>query len=234
MNQSGKSLIRRVCNMSHRPSPDDFAAEREQMVAEQLAARGVCSAAVLAAMRRIPRELFVPPGQRHSAYSDGALPIDCQQTISQPYMVARMTELLELTPERTVLEIGTGSGYQTAILACLARHVYSIEWHLKLLNQAAARFEELELRNVALRCADGSLGWPERAPFDAIIVTAGAPDVPQPLTDQLGVAGRLVVPTGPIGDQTLVLVQRTEAGLKTEEVLKCRFVKLLGAAGWRE
>jgi protein-L-isoaspartate(D-aspartate) O-methyltransferase len=213
---------------------DDRTAEREEMVAEQLAARGIRSAAVLTAMRRIPRELFVPAGQQASAYSDGALPIDCLQTISQPYMVARMTELLELTAERNVLEIGTGSGYQTAILACLARHVCTIEWHLKLLNRAAARLEQLGLRNVALRCADGSLGWPERAPFDAIIVTAGAPGVPQPLTDQLAGGGRLVVPIGPIGDQTLVLVQRTETGLKTEDILKCRFVKLLGAAGWRE
>ncbi len=213
---------------------DDRTVEREEMVAEQLAARGIRSAAVLTAMRRIPRELFVPAGQQASAYNDGALPIDCLQTISQPYMVARMTELLELTAERNVLEIGTGSGYQTAILACLARHVCTIEWHLKLLNQAAARLEQLGLRNVALRCADGSLGWPERAPFDAIIVTAGAPEVPEPLTDQLAAGGRLVVPIGPIGDQTLVLVQRTETGLKTEEILKCRFVKLLGAAGWRE
>jgi protein-L-isoaspartate(D-aspartate) O-methyltransferase len=213
---------------------DNRTAEREEMVAEQLAARGIRSEAVLSAMRRIPRELFVLPGQRAAAYSDGALPIDCLQTISQPYMVARMTELLELTAERSVLEIGTGSGYQTAILASLARQVYTIEWHLKLLNQAAARLEPLGLRNVALRCADGSLGWPERAPFHGIIVTAGAPEVPQPLTDQLAVGGRLVVPVGPIGDQTLVLVRRTETGLKTEEILKCRFVKLLGAAGWRD
>jgi protein-L-isoaspartate(D-aspartate) O-methyltransferase len=220
--------------MSPSLNDEQRAAEREQMVREQLAARGIRSEAVLAAMRRIPRELFVPPDQQHSAYSDGALAIDCQQTISQPYMVARMTELLELTRERTVLEIGTGSGYQAAILACLARHVYSIEWHLKLLNQAAARLEQLGLRNLTLRCADGSLGWPERAPFDAIIVTAGAPDVPEPLKEQLAVGGRLVVPTGPIGDQTLVLVGRAETGFKTQEVLKCRFVKLLGAAGWRE
>ena len=204
------------------------------MVEKHLVARGIHDPRVLAAFREIPRHLFVEEGLQAKAYGDHSLPIGEKQTISQPWVVAVMVELARIAPESRVLEIGAGSGYQTAILACLARHVYSIEWHLKLLNQAAARFEELELRNVALRCADGSLGWPERAPFDAIIVTAGAPDVPQPLTDQLGVAGRLVVPTGPIGDQTLVLVQRTEAGLKTEEVLKCRFVKLLGAAGWRE
>ncbi len=176
----------------------------------------------------------MPPGQEAFAYCDAAQPIECQQTISQPYMVARMTELLDLTPERQVLEIGTGSGYQTAILACLAQRVYSIEWHLKLLTQAAQRLERLGLRNIALRCADGSLGWPERAPFDGIIVTAGAPDVPRALADQLRMGGRLVIPIGPIGDQTLVVAERTETGLKTEEVLKCRFVKLLGAEGWQE
>ncbi len=204
------------------------------MVAEQLAARGIRSEAVLSAMGWIPRERFVPPGQQSSAYGDGALPIDCLQTISQPYMVARMTELLGLTREHRVLEIGTGSGYQTAILACLGRHVYSIEWHLKLLTLAAARLEALGLRNITLRCGDGSLGWPEQAPFNAILVTAGAPVVPSALTEQLAVGGRLVIPVGPVGDQTLVLVRRTEGGLKTEDILKCRFVKLVGAAGWRE
>lgn len=202
------------------------------MVAEQLVARGIQSEAVLAAMRRIPRELFLPPGLQGVAYSDGALPIDCNQTISQPYMVARMTELLELTPQQRVLEIGTGSGYQAAILACLAQHVYTIEWHLKLLNQAAARLEQLGLRNLTLRCADGSLGWSERAPFDAIMVTAGSPGVPEPLTAQLALGGRLVIPVGVLGDQTLVRVCRTEAGLRSEDILKCRFVKLLGSAGW--
>jgi protein-L-isoaspartate(D-aspartate) O-methyltransferase len=219
--------------MSPPPLEPDRAAEREEMVAEQLVSRGVRSEPVLAAMRRIPRERFVPAGQQASAYSDGALPIDCGQTISQPYMVARMTELLELRPEQAALEIGTGSGYQTAILACLAKHVYTIEWHLKLMTQAANRLARLGLRNVTFRCADGSLGWPERAPFEAIIVTAGPPDVPQPLSEQLAMDGRLVVPIGPPGDQTLLLVRRTETGFEREEVMRCRFVKLLGAAGWR-
>ncbi len=216
------------------PTKQDRSAQRQEMVTEQLAGRGIRSQAVLEAMGRIPRELFVPPAQAPYAYSDGALPIDCGQTISQPYMVAKMTELLELRPDRAVLEIGTGSGYQTAILAQLASHVYTIEWHLKLMNQAARRLEELGIRNVTFRCADGSLGWPEHAPYDAIIVTAGAPEVPKPLTDQLAVGGRLVVPIGPPGDQTLVLVRRTEAGLTQHEILKCRFVKLLGQAGWKE
>ncbi|MCK4341350.1 MAG: protein-L-isoaspartate(D-aspartate) O-methyltransferase [Phycisphaerae bacterium] len=208
--------------------------ERERMVAEQLAQRGIRSEAVLAAMRRIPRELFLPAGSRGRAYADGAQPIDCGQTISQPYMVGRMTELLEPRPELSVLEIGTGSGYQTAILACVAKHVYTVEWHLKLMNQASRRLEKLRLKNVSYRCGDGSLGWPERAPYEAIIVTAGAPDVPEPLCEQLAVGGRLVVPVGPTGDQTLVLVRKTEEGAQQIEVLKCRFVKLLGAAGWRE
>jgi protein-L-isoaspartate(D-aspartate) O-methyltransferase len=219
--------------MSPPPTEPDRAAEREDMVVEQLVSRGVSCERVLAAMRRIPRERFVPPGQQASAYSDGALPIDCGQTISQPYMVARMTELLELQPEQVVLEIGTGSGYQTAILACLAKQVYTIEWHLKLMTQAANRLARLDLRNVTFRCADGSLGWPERAPFEAIIVTAGAPDVPEPLSEQLAAGGRLVVPIGPPGDQTLLLVRRTEAGFERDEIMRCRFVKLLGAAGWR-
>jgi protein-L-isoaspartate(D-aspartate) O-methyltransferase len=212
---------------------DEYAAQRELMVAEQLIARGIRAENVLAAMRRVPRELFMPAGQELFAYCDAAQPIECQQTISQPYMVARMTELLELTPEKQVLEVGTGSGYQTAVLASLAKQVYSVEWHLKLLTQAAERLERLGLRNIALRCADGSLGWPERAPFDGIIATAGAPQVPPTLVAQLAPGGRLVIPVGPIGDQTLVLAVRTEAGLRTEEVLKCRFVKLLGAEGWK-
>ena len=217
------------------PSPDEehYANERRQMVDEQLARRGIRDAAVLDAMRRIPRERFVLPAYLGSAYCDGALPIDCGQTVSQPYMVGRMTELLALRPEHAVLEVGTGSGYQTAILACIAQHVYTMEWHSKLMSQAAERLAVLDLDNVSYRCGDGSVGWPEHAPFDAIMVTAGAPDVPQPLCDQLKVGGRLVVPAGPEGDQTLVLVRRTAAGYERDEVLKCRFVKLLGTAGWR-
>jgi protein-L-isoaspartate(D-aspartate) O-methyltransferase len=220
--------------MSSREDEQYYAAARDRMVTEQLAERGILSAAVLDAMRRVPRERFMPPGTRGRAYTDGAQPIDCNQTISQPYMVARMTELLELQPEQQVLEVGTGSGYQTAILAHLARQVFTIEWHLKLMNQAAERLEALTLENVAYRCGDGSLGWPERAPFDAIIVTAGAPDVPDPLKAQLADGGRLVVPVGPAGDQTLVVVRRAGDRFDERQMLKCRFVKLFGAAGWRD
>jgi len=212
----------------------DYAQQRAEMVRTQLADRGIRAPRVLAALGEVPRELFVPPAQRASAYADGALAIDCGQTISQPYMVAYMTALLELAGPETVLEVGTGSGYQTAILARLAHRVLTIEWRLKLLNQAAERLAALGLHNVTYRCGDGSVGWPERAPFEAILVTAGAPDVPAPLVEQLAPGGRLVVPVGPEGDQVLVRITRGPTGPVREELLRCRFVPLLGKAGWAE
>jgi protein-L-isoaspartate(D-aspartate) O-methyltransferase len=219
--------------MSPAPGQPDRQQERTLMVREQLVQRGIAAPAVLAALERIPRELFVPSQVADRAYVDSALPIDCEQTISQPYMVAHMTERLGLQPSHRVLEIGTGSGYQTAILATLAAHVYTIEWHLKLLNQAATRLAHLHLHNVSFRCGDGSLGWPAYAPFDAILVTAGAPDVPEPLPEQLAVGGRLIVPVGPLEDQVLACVERTATGYTRHEALRCRFVKLWGQAGWR-
>jgi protein-L-isoaspartate(D-aspartate) O-methyltransferase len=212
---------------------EDRSPERARMVAEQLADRGIQSPAVLDAMRRIPRELFLPPTSRDYAYADAAMAIDCGQTISQPYVVASMTELLELSQADRVLEVGTGSGYQTAILASLARQVYSIEWHLRLMLEAADRLKQLGLTNVRYRCADGSRGWPEHAPFDAIIVAAGAPAVPHSLIEQLTLGGRPVLPVGGEHDQTLVRVRRGETGPQTEERFKCRFVKLLGREGWQ-
>jgi protein-L-isoaspartate(D-aspartate) O-methyltransferase len=212
----------------------DRSAQRARMISEQLVQRGITCPRVLEAFCRVPRELFVPPHLADRAYEDSALPVDCSQTISQPYMVALMTERLELTPDSRVLEIGTGTGYQTALLALLAGQVYTIEWHLKLMTAASQRLEELGLNNVRFRCGDGSLGWPEEAPFDAIIVTAGAPDVPEPLCGQLVPGGRLVVPIGPTDDQTLVLVKRAGQSFERREVIKCRFVKLLGKAGWAE
>jgi protein-L-isoaspartate(D-aspartate) O-methyltransferase len=209
-----------------------YAAQRQQMVEHQLARRGIRSEAVLCVMGTVPREQFVLETNRSRAYEDAAQPIDCQQTISQPYMVARMTELLGDLAGQSVLEIGTGTGYQTAVLASLAARVYTIEWHPRLMNQACDRLAALGLHNAAFRCGDGSVGWPEYAPFTGILVTAGAPDVPQPLCDQLTIGGRLVVPTGPEGDQTLVVVHRTAQGWQRTNVLKCRFVKLLGRAGW--
>ena len=213
---------------------DDRSAERERMIAEQLVARGIRSQRVLDAIRRIPREWFVLRSAESQAYADSAMGIECGQTISQPYMVARMSELLELGADQRVLEIGTGSGYQAAVLACLTRHVYTVEWHLKLMTQAAERLERLGLSNVKFRCADGSLGWREQAPFDAIIVTAGAPQTPAPLVAQLAVGGRLVVPVGGHLTQTLVRVRQTDAGPIEEKSLQCRFVKLRGEAGWHD
>jgi protein-L-isoaspartate(D-aspartate) O-methyltransferase len=212
----------------------DRSGEREQMISDQLEARGIRSAAVLDAMRRIPRERFLPDTCAAEAYADTALAIDCGQTISQPYMVARMTELLELQPPSRVLEIGTGSGYQTAVLAALAGHVHTIEWHAALMDRAAARLAALGFTNVTYRCGDGSIGWPEEAPFEAIIVTAGAPQTPAQLVAQLALGGRLVVPVGGSSVQTLVRVIQTADGPKENQFFQCRFVKLLGAAGWRE
>ena len=220
--------------MQDNDARSDRATEREEMVRSQLAGRGIRSKAVLEVMRSVPREWFLPRNAAGQAYRDAALPVDCRQTISQPYMVARMTELLELQPEHRVLEIGTGTGYQTAILAALARDVYSVEWHLKLMNQAVERLERLGVENVTIRCGDGSLGWPEHAPYHAIIATAGAPDVPEPLRGQLAVGGRLVIPVGELSNQILVRIRRTESGFQREDYLSCRFVKLLGEAGWSE
>lgn len=210
----------------------DSAQQRENMIAQQLIARGVRSSRVIDAIRRTPRERFVASSQQESAYDDAALPIECGQTISQPYMVAHMTELLEPAPQARVLEIGTGSGYQTAVLALLFQHVFSIERHEPLLKAAAQRFIDLALNNVSLRCGDGTLGWAEQAPFDAILVTAGAPEVPAALEAQLADGGRLVVPVGPLDDQVLVRVRRTPRGLSRERLLRCRFVKLIGEQGW--
>lgn len=208
-------------------------AQRDTMVADQIAARGVRAPRVLAALRRVPRELFVPDEARGQAYGDHALAIDCRQTISQPYIVARMTELLELDGGERVLEVGTGSGYQTAVLALLAARVFTIEWHLKLLRQAAERLERLGIGNVVFRCGDGSCGWPEPGPFDAILCAAGAPEVPAALCEQLAPGGRLVLPVGAEDQQTLVRVTRGRDGPRTERLLACRFVRLVGQAGWR-
>jgi protein-L-isoaspartate(D-aspartate) O-methyltransferase len=220
--------------MPERHPRDRYPAEREEMVRTQIERRGVRAEAVLEAMRAVPREWFVPGAIAGKAYTDAALPIECEQTVSQPYMVARMTELLELEPHQRVLEIGTGSGYQTAILARLAKQVYTVEWYLKLMNLAAGRLERLGQTNVVFRCGDGSLGWPEHAPYDAILVTAGAPDVPEALRSQLAPGGRLVIPVGGKASQTLVRVCRTESGFEREDYLSCRFVKLVGEQGWND
>ena len=209
-----------------RPSRQE---ERDQMVAEQLARRGIRDQRVLDAMRRVPRHRFVPAEHQAAAYGDGPLPIGLDQTISQPFVVAFMTEALALDGSERVLEIGSGSGYQTAILAELAREVWSIEILEPLTERARGVIEELGYRNVTLRTGDGYLGWPEHAPFDAILVAAAPGHVPQPLLDQLAVGGRMILPVGD-ADQDLVLVRRDADGLVQEEVMPVRFVPMTGIA----
>lgn len=197
------------------------------MLETQLRALGIRSERVLEVMVRIPREEFVPPDLRDRAYEDGPLPIGFGQTISQPYIVALMTELLEPDPRHKVLEVGTGCGYQTAVLSGLVREVYSLEIVEPLAEQAAKTLGQLGLENVHLRAGDGYLGWPEAAPFDAIIVTCAPDHVPQPLVDQLKEGGRLVLPIGQCGGiQKLIRLTKTADGLRQEEVLDVRFVPL--------
>jgi protein-L-isoaspartate(D-aspartate) O-methyltransferase len=201
------------------------------MVATQIAARGIVDPRVLDAMRRVKRHLFVPEPVRAAAYGDHPLPIGHDQTISQPYIVALMTELARVKPGARVLEIGTGSGYQAAVLAVLAKEVYSVEIVEPLAAEADERLARLGYRNVTVRSGDGYRGWPERAPFDAILVTAAPPEIPQPLLDQLAPGGRLVAPVGPErGEQVLVVVERTESGLKRWSVAPVRFVPMTGEA----
>ncbi len=190
-------------------------------------------ARVLAAMADVPRHLFVPEALQGRAYGDHALPIDANQTISQPYIVARMTELLECGRASRVLEIGAGSGYQTAVLARVAGQVYAIERIPELARQAQARIRSLGIYNATVKCFDGTMGWSAHAPYDAVLVAAGGPEVPEPLTAQLKVGGRLVIPVGASRDsQQLVRVVRTEEGFKHEEHGSCAFVPLIGRYGW--
>jgi len=202
------------------------------MVAEQIRARRITDPRVLEAMERVPRERFVSPESVAEAFSDRALPIACGQTISQPYIVAAMTAQLELQSGHRVLEVGTGSGYQTAILACLARHVYTIERVEPLQTAARELLASLGIDNVSYRIGDGSAGWPEAAPFDCIIVTAGAPDIPQPLERQLADGGRLVIPVGAADEQTLTVLERIGNRTREKPQFPCRFVKLIGREAW--
>jgi protein-L-isoaspartate(D-aspartate) O-methyltransferase len=194
----------------------------------QLRQDGVTDTRVLSAIERTPRELFVPATFRHQAYENVALPIGEGQTISQPTVVALMTQALEIEPRMKVLEIGTGSGYQAAVLARLARRVYSVERQRELLIEANKRFDELKLRNMVTRLGDGSRGWPEQLSFDRIIVTAAAPKLPEALLEQLAPGGILVAPVGPLhGDQRLIRIRRVEGGLTEEELIAVRFVPLI-------
>ena len=212
----------------------EFATARNRMVEGQLISRGIKDARVLETMRKIPRHRFVDEALISQAYNDHPLPIGEKQTISQPYMVAMMTEALELEGSEKVLEIGTGSGYQTAILAELAEKIYSIERIRSLSIKARRILDQLEYFNVVLTVSDGTVGLKEEAPFDAIIVTAGSPDVPQPLVDQLGMGGRLVVPVGDRYTQSLMRIVRGKEGITKTDLGGCRFVNLLGRHGWKE
>ncbi len=212
---------------------DSLERARNEMVDVQLVGRGVKDARVLEAMRRIPRHLFVPADEISQAYDDHPLPIGSGQTISQPYVVAFMTEQLQLTGKEKVLEIGTGSGYQTAVLAALAAQVFSIEIRPELAAQAVERLRKLGITNAQVRVADGYHGWPEEAPFDGILVTAAPETVPQPLLDQLAVGGRMIIPVGGFY-QELKLIERTRDGLVERSVLPVRFVPFVGEAERRK
>lgn len=218
------------------PTPDPFAARRDDMVDRQVLGRGVTAPDVLAALRAVPREQFVAARERARAYDDSSLPIGAGQTISQPYIVGFMVEALGLRGGERVLEIGTGCGYAAAVLARIAGEVFTVEFLPALAASARERLQRLGCRNVHVHCGDGSLGWPEQAPFDAIAVAAVAPSVPDPLVRQLAAGGRLVIPVGDRdGEQQLLRVTRgADGALRTERLLPVRFVPLVGAGGFRD
>jgi protein-L-isoaspartate(D-aspartate) O-methyltransferase len=208
--------------------------QREEMVRQQIAARGITDLEVLAAFRKVPRHLFVSEALRDQAYGDYPLPIGERQTISQPYIVAEMTQALELNEDDRILEIGTGSGYQAAILAEVVYRVYTIERIRSLYAQARKLLDKLHYHNIVMRCSDGTSGWQDESPFDAIMVTAGAPDIPEKLLDQLAEGGRMVVPIGNQHSQDLIKYTKDKNGVHKSNLGGCRFVKLIGAHGWKE
>jgi len=204
------------------------------MVEHQIVARGIHDQRVIDAMLKVPRHLFVEPGLQSHAYSDASLPIGHKQTISQPYMVAAMSAALELTGEERILEIGTGSGYQTAVLSFLVKRVYSIERISPLASGARRVLDQLAMSNVNIKVGDGTIGWRDQAPFDGILVAAGAPDTPMEFLQQLAVGGKLVLPVGDRQEQMLLRVTRMKDGnFKREQLMGCRFVPLIGEQGWK-
>lgn len=213
---------------------DAVSRSRREMVETQLRSRNITDSRVLDAMTEAPRHLFVPEEFRHKAYNDCPLPIGENQTISQPYMVAVMTQLLELKGTEKALEIGTGSGYQTAVLGLLAEQVYSVERIPALLSKARQTIESLNYGNIAMKVFDGTLGWSDFAPYDVILVTAGGPAIPDTLIDQLKTGGRLVIPTGDRKKQVLKKIVKTPSGKRETTHEACTFVKLIGKHGWEE
>ncbi len=211
-----------------------YSSLRQRMVSEQIIARGITDQRVLDAMRRIPRHWFVPEEYANIAYSDTPLPIGNGQTISQPYIVALMTELMELEGDENVLEVGTGSGYQAALLACLAHQVHTIERHAGLAGKAEDVLLQLGVTNVLVHVGDGSLGLPKYAPYQAIMITAAAPHIPQPICDQLDQGGRLVAPVGGAGGQMLDRWRKLGTEFKQEHIAPVAFVPLRGQHGWKE
>jgi protein-L-isoaspartate(D-aspartate) O-methyltransferase len=211
----------------------DFEAARSRMVEGQIVARGITSPRVVEAFLEVPRHLFVPLNQRTYAYQDGPLPIGLGQTISQPYIVAYMTDKLGLQGDEKVLEIGTGSGYQAAILGLLAGEVHTVERHPRLAEVAGRLLDDLGYENITIHQGDGTLGLPGEAPFRGVIVTAAGPEVPQPLLDQLGEGGRLIMPVGGRGGQLLQLFRRQEGEITREDLTPVAFVPLIGDHGWR-
>jgi len=213
------------CMTAAQPDDSGLRTRREAMVEQQISQRGVIDARVLDAMRAVPRERFVPPESRSEAYEDRPLPIGSGQTISQPYIVAYMTEVLEVAPSHKVLEVGTGSGYQAAVLSELVREVYTIEIVPELARRAETVLHELNRTNIHVRAGDGYAGWPEEAPFDRIIVTAAPEQLPGPLVDQLAAGGRLVVPVGSQGGpQWMTIVDKTSTGVTERRTIPVQFV----------
>jgi len=211
-----------------------YARQRADMVRQQIEARGIADTKVIEAFQRVPRHLFVNDALMDQAYGDFPLPIGEKQTISQPYIVAEMTQALELSKESRVLEIGTGSGYQAAILAEIASRVYTVERIHSLFIKARKLFDKLHYHNIRMKYSDGSAGWKNESPFDAIIVTAGAPDIPDLLIEQLAVGGRMVIPVGDQYSQELVKLIKDDRGVHKENLGGCRFVKLVGLYGWKD
>ena len=211
-----------------------YSGQRQKMVGEQIAERGIKDLRILEAMNRIPRHLFVHETFQHKAYGDFPLPIGENQTISQPYIVAAMTEVLNLKKTDRVLEIGTGSGYQTALLAELAGQVFTIERIRSLGLKAQSLLERLNYMNIVFKVFDGTYGWPDQAPFDAILITASTQEIPKMLVDQLGEMGRLVVPVGGLDKQSLTVLTKKNGRITSQEIGYCKFVPLVGRYGWPE